>query len=257
MQAQLELAPDGVRGPLARLGAGNDDHQLALGAHAELHERRERAALDGARAALGDRQHPRPPVALLGLLRPGARHDHGSAVAQVAAELLGAREDVLAVGDLAPEQVLEEVADRRLARPLRRLRALELEPDQARHEAQQVGRGRRAVRPVAQLADDLVGHSQLHLLAAALAGQHGALVLGGLAGHGQHARRGVEHDHAGAQGPARRAGHGRKPGAGLDRLGDLVEGLEERPRLRLLGSAAGALLRRRHGGHCRRAARYA
>ena len=144
---------------------------------------------------------------------------------------VGARHDVLAIGHAAGEQVLEEVADRRLARSLRRPRALQLEPDQVRHESQQRARRLLAARPVAQAPDLGLRHPQRDRLGPGLARHHRALVLGRRARHGQHAAPRVEHDHARVERPAGRARHGGQPGAGLDRIGDLVEGLQEGARL--------------------------
>ena len=101
-------------------------------------------------------------------------------------------------------------------------------------------RGRRGPRAQAQLADGRVGDPQLHDLGGALARQHRALVLGRAAGHGQDAGAAVQDDHAGLQRVGRGAGDGGQPGAGLDRLRHLAEGVQDRARgsrLWLLGAA--------------------
>ena len=85
--------------------------------------------------------------------------------------------------------------------------------------------------PVAQPSHLGVGHPQVDGLGAGLAGHHRALVLGRRARHGEHAAAGVEHDHARVERAARRARHRGQAGARLDRVRDLVEGLEERTRL--------------------------
>ena len=77
-------------------------------------------------------------------------------------ELAGAGHDVLAVGDAAGEQVLQEVAHRGLAGPLGRLGPVDLERDQVAHEPQQRRRRRLAAGAVAQLAHRQLGHPQLH-----------------------------------------------------------------------------------------------
>ena len=135
-QARLQLAQHRGRRAAAsgRVGARHEDHQLALGEQAgavvrparavarpaRLGERRQRAALDRARAALGDvrtRARQSPSSGPCGRARTTI--DAGAA-AEVAAQLGGAGHDVLAVGDAAREQVLEEVADGGLARALGR-----------------------------------------------------------------------------------------------------------------------------------------
>ena len=95
-----------------------------------------------------------------------------------------------------------------LAGPLGRARALQLEPDQVPHEAQQRRRRLLAARPVAKAADLGVGHAQLGRLRAGLAGHHRALVLRRRARHREHAAARVEHDHARVERPARRPRHG-------------------------------------------------
>ena len=61
----------------------------AVARPARLRQRGQRAALDGACAALGQRQDARAPVALLAALRTCPHHDGARAVAQVAAQLGG------------------------------------------------------------------------------------------------------------------------------------------------------------------------
>jgi hypothetical protein len=195
---------------------------------ANLGQGRERRALDRPRAALGDRQHPGAPVALLRLLRARPDHDRAGAGGEVAAELAGPGHDVRAIRDATREQVLEEVADRGFGRPRGRLGPIDLEADQVRHQAQQRGRRRFTARAVAELSDRQLGHAQLDALRPSLAGHHGALVLARLAGHREHAAARVEHDHAGIERPPGRARHRRKTGARLDRLRDLVQRLQER-----------------------------
>ena len=242
-QIRLQLVQHGGRRSAAhgRVAARHQDHQLALREQAgavvgtaravarpaRLRQRGQRAALDGACAALGQRQDARAPVALLRSLRTRPHQDGGRAVAQVAAQLGGPGHDVLAVSDPAPEQVLDEVADGCLGRSLGRARALELEPDQVAHEPQQRGGRRLAAGPVAQRPNVGVGHTQVDGLGPGLAGHHGPLVLGRRARHGQHAAAPVEHDHARLERPAGRARDGGQAGARLDRVRDLVEGLEE------------------------------
>jgi hypothetical protein len=135
-QARLQLVEHGGgRAPSdRRVGAWHQDHQLALREHAGvlvraagavarpagLGQRGERTALDGLGAALRKGEHSRPPVALLGPLRAGPHDDRGGSAGQLAPQLRRARHDVLPIGHAAGEQVLEEVADRCLARALRR-----------------------------------------------------------------------------------------------------------------------------------------
>ena len=210
----LELALHGGGNPAAGVGslARHHHEQLALGAAGRLHaqrarldQRRERGALHAAGPALGHGEHAGAPVALLGLLRAGA-HDHDrGARAQVAAELLGPGHDVVAVGEPAPEEILEEVRHGRFAGALGRLGALDLLADQCGHHAQQARRRRALAGPVAELPDALPRHTKVHRLAACLAGHHHSLVLRGRACHRQDAARAVDHDHAGAQRAAGRA----------------------------------------------------
>jgi hypothetical protein len=155
-QGGLELAQRRRCHAFGRLGvdAGGHDHELALAAQpARLHEGGQRRALDRAGTALGSHEYSRPPVTLLGLLRSSADHERACAAAEVTAELAGSGHDVLAIGDPASEQVLEEVAHGGLAGAFRRLGPIDLERDQIAHQPQQGGRRGIAAGPVAQLAD--------------------------------------------------------------------------------------------------------
>ena len=241
-QARLELAQD-RRGDAARRGGvlrRSHHHELALGAPAGVvvrpvavagpagfGERGQRGPLHRPRPALGDREHAGAPVALLGLMGSRPDDEHGGAARQVAAQLARPGDDVLPIGDPARQQVLEEVPHRRLRGPGGRLRPVDLEGDQVRHEPLEGGRRRCAAGPEPELAHRKLGHAKVDPLGAAFAGHDGALVLARLARHGQHAARRVEHDHARVERPACRPGDRRQPRAGLDRLRDLVERLEE------------------------------
>jgi hypothetical protein len=245
-QTGLQLAHHRRGGALGRRGirGRREDHQLALEPAAGLlvgslpaaiparfGQRRQRGALDPARAALGHGQHARPPVALLGVLRSRPDDDHAGPSGDVAAELAGAGDDVLAVRDAPGEQVAQEVADGRLGGALGCLGAVDLEADQVRDQTQQRGRRRLAAGAVAQLTHRQLGHAQLDSLGAPLTGHRRALVLGRGARHGQHAAGCVDHDHAGVEGATGRAGDLGQAGAGLDGLGYLVERLQEGPGL--------------------------
>ena len=101
-------------------------------------------------------------------------------------------------------------------------------------------RGRRglAARPQEQVAHDHVGHAQLDAFAALRPGEHGALVGRRRAGHGEHARRGIDDRDARVERPPGGARHLGQPGARLDRLRDPPE-LVEQVQRRRRGGAVG------------------
>ena len=150
-------------------------------------QRRQRGALHGAGAPLGDRQHACAPVALLRVLRPGARHDHARAGREVAAELRRPRGHRLPVGNAARQKLVHEVRHRRLAGTLRRLRAIHLEADQVGHHPQQRGRRLGAAHAVAKLADRRLGDRQLDGPGISFERHHRSLVVRRRAGDRQHA----------------------------------------------------------------------
>ena len=116
----------------------------------------------------------------------------------------------------------------------------------------QRGRRRRTTGAQPELAHALVGHAQVDRLGLALPGQHRPLVLGRQARHREHSRVGAEHHHAGVQRVTGRPHDGGQPGSGLDRLGDLLERIEEGA----LGAAILAFLGRGHDPIVRSAAEF-
>ena len=179
--------------------------------------RRRAPPRDGAGAPFGHAQDPRPPVALLGLLRP-ARGRRSRCRPRTGRSRARRRARPCSRG---------RASDGRGGRPgssaLRpRLRARAPSParPRGRSGSPPAAAAPRAAAPprapVAQLAHHRLGHRQLHVWLSPSPRHHGALVLGRGAGHGQHAAPGVEHDHAGVQRPAGRARHRGQAGAGLD-----------------------------------------
>ena len=122
----------------------------------------------------------------------------------------------------------DEFAGRLVARPFRRARPLDLERRRASSPSAEAGRRRPAAPPVAKLADDDVGHPQLHL---ADSGAEPA------ASPPRRRRRGDGEDRAravdqGDAGVGRRGGgtrHRGQPGARLDRLRERIERASARP----------------------------
>jgi hypothetical protein len=257
----LELAVDGVRHAAGGRGVRprRHDHELSASGRIVLTgaavadrparggQRSERRALDRPGAPLGHRQHASAPVALLRLLGACASDYHAGSSRNVAAELLSPGRHGLAIGDPAAEEVVQEVGDRRLAGALGRLRPVYLEADQIGHQPQQSARRLHATRPEAELAHRDLGHGQPHGAGVAFERHHRALVLRRGARHRQNVARGVEHDHARVERPAGGPRHAGQAGAGLHRLGDLLERIQERSRLfgHLTGRAR-QLVRDRH-----------
>ena len=83
----------------------------------------------------GDRQQPPAPVVLGRVARMRPHDDHGRAAGEVGPELLAARDQVVTVGDLAPQHGSQECGRRLLRGPLGRAHALDLGGDQRRHQA--------------------------------------------------------------------------------------------------------------------------
>src|SRR5690349_4125862 len=111
-------------------------------------------------------------------MRDRAGDQDASAVAQIAAQLRGARLDVAAIRDVSAEQRSDEVAGSLLGRPLGGARALQLEADErADHPEQRRLRSLILPGPPAKLADLAVRDPQLHRLHALAAGQQLALLI--------------------------------------------------------------------------------
>jgi hypothetical protein len=249
-KAALELAQHRAARALGErgIGARDHDHQLALvrgemadaGVAVRARARTPAQVADRGAERPGGHAPGRPlrrgqdataPIALLGLARVRAQHEHGRAGSEVGPELAAAGDDVLAVGGAAVHDVGQERLDRGLSRALGRARALDLErDDRARHAQQSVRLGGRvALRSPGskpQLADSPVGDTQLERANSRPLGHHRPFLVGGSAGHGQHAHRRVEHGHARAE-PARgRADDLVEAGAALDGRRDLGQSLQ-------------------------------
>ena len=153
--------------------------------------RRQRRPLDRARAALGERQHPRAPVALLGVLRAGAHDDHAGAAAARSQPSSPARATMFSRSvSVRPSRSWRKSPTAASVARSGALRAIDLEADQ-RSPPSAAARARRlvAARPVAQLADGLRRPRAARPSPRPLAGHHRALVLGRGAGHREHAAR--------------------------------------------------------------------
>ena len=96
----MELVLDRAGGPLDRLGIGCRQEHRDLG-RLLADRRREGAAAARADGAQGQGQEPGPPVARLRRARRRAGDDDSAAGREVAAEVGGARADLLGVGDAA------------------------------------------------------------------------------------------------------------------------------------------------------------
>ena len=101
-------------------------------------------------ATASTRSRQSPSSAWWGLARATTT---AGAVGQVTAQLLGAGDHVLAVGELAREQVGQEVGHRRLAGPLGRLGTVDLLGDEVVTMRSSTGGGRRGAGAQPQLAD--------------------------------------------------------------------------------------------------------
>jgi len=222
-EVQLELAAHrlGRAAGERRVGPRNDDHELFV------HRRGHRAAGHRSGAPRRGAQNAGAPVALRRHVRVGSNDDHAQPLIQLRAQLEPARDDVLAVGHPAGEQVRQEARDGLLARALGPSRALDLEGDHRADHPQQRLCGRLAARPVTQLADDGVGDLQLEHVRAVRAGEDVPLVVRRRAGHRKHAARRVDDRHAGVQRASGRARDLRQPGPRFDcrgHVGERVEG---------------------------------
>ena len=156
----------------------------------------------------------------------------GGAGGEVAAQLGSPRDDVLPVGDAAREQVLDEVADGGLGRPLRRPRALQLETDQVAHEPQQRRRGLLAARPVAQAPTSASATRSSTISVPASPAITARSSSGDAHATASTLLPGSSTITLASSALLAARATGGQPGAGLDRVRDLVEGLEEgaRPR---------------------------
>ena len=236
MQRALELARDRLGDAADALvgGLGHEQHHLAGALRRRGDHRGQRAGRARAGGALGGAEHAGAPVVLGRGEVVRAHHDHGAAAGEVDPELLAARDEVAAVGHVAPQDRAQEVRLRGLGRPLGRAQALDLGGDQRRDHAQQ--RGRRLVAgaaPQAQPADHRVADPQLVRDDAGGVGHQRPLVRGGARGDREHAARAVDQDEGGVERAGRGTHHLGKPEAALDGLRDGLEGAEVRRRRHL------------------------
>jgi len=168
------------------------------------------------------------------------QHDAGPR-REVRAQLRGARDDVLAVGDLARQQIGDEGLDCGLTRLVGTASALDLERDQGADHSDECDGRRLATRLVVQAADLGVGETQGHDLRALLAAEHGAFVVGRSACDREHRRGGVDDCDPRRQCARARACDLRQARPRLDGLRHLGHGLEHA----LAGSRLRALAWRR------------
>ena len=232
MQAGAQLARHGGGDP-PRLGvvAGAQQHDDVAGAVGRrVDDRGQRAGSTRARRPLGGRQHAAAPVVLGGRVVVRSHDDHRGSRADVHAQLGRARDDVVAVGHLAPQHRAQVLGLRRLGGALGRPHALDLGRDQRRHHAQQ--RRRRIARPAAQpqIADHRVADPQLVRDDALGVGGERALVGRRARGDGQHRARAVDQHERRAERPRRRPHHLRQPEPGLHGIGDLGQRVKARSR---------------------------
>jgi hypothetical protein len=221
-EAVFQLAGQAGGGALDAGGVlGGDEHRdlrrlVAFGA-------RQRAGCQGTQRALGQGQHPRPPLARLRRPRCRVQDQHPGAALQVRAELGGSGDDVAAVGHLAGKDGGDKGTRDFLALPLRRARALQLQRQQRRHHSDD----RRLGRPgaaVAQLANGAVGDPQLHPGHLLPTGQQLLLLVRRGTGDSQDGAGAVDQDNAGIEDLGRRSSHAGQSSARLDRLRERVEG---------------------------------
>ena len=199
-------------------------------------DRGERAGRARAGGALGGGEHAGAPVVLARRKVVGEDDDHGAAVAEVDAELLPARDEIPAVGDVAAEDSAQERALGGLGGALGRAQALDLGGDQRGDHAQQRGGRLLAGAPAQpQPADDVVADAQLVRRDARGVGHQRALVGARARGDREHAARAIDQDQGGIQRASRGAHDLGEPETALDRLRDGVERAEVRRGRHLAG----------------------
>ena len=152
----------------------------------------------------------------------GAGDQHGGAVLERQRELLGALEQLLAVGELAVQDRAQEVAGGRFRGALGCAHALDLGGDDRQQQAAHGGAGLGLGAHV-ERAHHRVRHAQGGAAHALATRQQRALLGGRAGGHRQRGAPRVGDRQAGLERPGRRAHHLGQPRPGLDRLGDRVE----------------------------------
>ena len=257
MQRALQLARDRVRDAADAVVGGlrDEQHDLPRALHRRGDHRGQRARGARAGGALGGGEDACAPVVLGRREVVRAHDDHGAAARQVDPELLAARDEVAAVGHVAPQDRAQEVRLRRLGSALGRTQALDLGGDQGRDDAQQGGRRLLARAPAQpQPADHRVADPQLVRDDAGGVGHQRALVRRGARGDREHPARAVDQDDGGVERAGRGAHHLGEPEAALDRLGDGVEAAEVRRR-RHPAEGLGHPSKSRRGARARRSTR--
>ena len=201
--------------------------------------RRDGARHGRARAALGDGDDALAPAFLSGHVELRAHDDDGGAAAHVDAELLGARDDLIGRDGATPEEVVQELGDGQLGGAGGRAQALHLGGDEREDQPQDHRRRRVAVGAPThpQLADLLVGDTEVVDLDPGGVAQQPALVGGRPCRHGKHRAGPVGQRQARVvERASGRADHLGEARTGLDGVGDGIQGLEvdsgRRPRSR-------------------------
>ena len=245
-QGALQLAQDGVgRARRGRVvGARQEDHDLGAHGVRTRGEHGGSAGEHGARAAIGHAEHALAPAVLGRHERVGARDDDARPLDQVDPQLARPAEDVLAAGDVAVEQGVQEAGQRLLGGALGRAQALDLGGDQRRHELDQRGAGL-APRAHPQRAHRRIGHPQLDRLDPGRVVEQRALVGRRTRRHGQHRPRAVGQHEAGVERPSGGADDLGQAGARLDGVGDRVQRSEIEPGRRSVGRGGHAPILRR------------
>ena len=229
-QARLQLAQDALGRPLGDcvLAAGDEQHDLGSGGLA-LGRRGDRARHDGARAALGGREHPSAPALLRRHVRVRARDEDAAAGvrgrrrARRRARIISSALDIW-----RPSTRVQEGARGLLRGARRRADALDLGGDERRHEPdKRRARLRASAHP--QLADRLVGDAQLDRVDAGGAVEQRALVGRRARGDGQDRAGAIEQDEARLEHPRGGADDIGQSGARFDRLRDGVQSSKIEP----------------------------
>ena len=164
----------------------------------------------------------------------GAHDDHGAAAGEVDPQLLAARDEVAAVGHVAPQHGAQEVRLRGLGRPLGRAQALDLGGDQRGDDPQQRGRRLAAERPRRRSRPTTASPTRSSCVttpAASVISDRSSAPRA--RGDREHVARAVDQDKGGVQRAGRGAHHLGESEAALHGLRDGLEGAEVRRRRHL------------------------
>jgi hypothetical protein len=164
----------------------------------------------------------------------GASDDDARSLDQVDSQLPRPSEDVLAAGDVAVQEGVQEAGQRLLGGALGRAQALDLGGDEGRHELDQ-RRARLAPRAHPQRAHGRVGHPQLDRLDPGRVVEQRALVGRRARRHSEHGPRAIGQHEAGVERPSGSTDDLGQAGTRLDGVGDRVQRSEIEPGRRSVG----------------------